>query len=185
MEVLRGLLDGTRSLGGLEIDADLRWQLLDGLVLNGAAGEAEIAAELQTDDTATGRQFAARARATIPTPEAKEAAFASVVDEAGASNMIVRYTGLGLVHVNDASSLEGLVARYHHAIHSIWDTRTYQVAEGLLVGLYPGVLANEQLAAATRQWLETNVSAAPALRRIITEHLAGVERALAAQERDA
>ena len=185
VEVLRGLLDGTRSLGGLEIDADLRWQLLDGLVLNGAAGEPEIAAELQTDDTATGRQFAARARATIPTPEAKEAAFASVVDEAGASNMIVRYTGLGLVHVNDASSLEGLVERYHGAIHSIWDTRTYQVAEGLLVGLYPGVLASEQLAAATRQWLEANVSAAPALRRIIIEHLAGVERALAAQERDA
>ncbi|WP_425846706.1 aminopeptidase N [Agrococcus sp. TSP3-2-1] len=185
VDALRGLLDGSRALDGLEVDADLRWQLLDGLVLNGAAGEAEIAAELASDDTATGRQFAARARATIPTAEAKEAAFASVVDQAGASNMIVRYTGLGLVHVNDASSLDAIVDRYHEAIHGIWDTRTYQVAEGLLVGLYPAVVADERLARTTREWLERNESAAPALRRIVVEHLAGVERALEAQERDA
>ena len=44
---------------------------------------------------------------------------------------------------------------------------------------------SEPLAAATREWLEANESAAPALRRIMVEHLAGVERALAAQERDA
>lgn len=66
--VLRSLLDGSRTLPGLEVDTDLRWQLLDGLVLNGAAGEQEIAAELANDDTATGRQFAARARATSPRP---------------------------------------------------------------------------------------------------------------------
>ncbi len=185
VEVLRGLLSGSTALEGLEIDADLRWQLLDGLVLNGAAGDAEIDAELAADDTATGRQFAARARATIPTPEAKEAAFASVVDEAGASNMIVRYTGVGLAHVNDASVLSGLVPRYHDAIQQVWDSRTYQVAEGLLVGLYPASLASEELAQATRGWLAANTSAVPALRRIVIEHLAGVERALAAQERDA
>ncbi|WP_306232784.1 aminopeptidase N [Agrococcus beijingensis] len=183
--ILQSLLDGSRTLEGLAIDADLRWQLLDGLVLNGAAGPAEIDAELATDDTATGRQFAARARATIPTPEAKEAAFASVVDQAGASNMIVRYTGLGLVHVNDPASLDAIVGRYHEAIVGLWESRTYQVAEGLLVGLYPAVAASPQLAEATRGWLAANESASPALRRIMVEHLAGVERALAAQERDA
>ncbi|GEK80814.1 aminopeptidase N [Agrococcus baldri] len=185
VETLRALLDGTRTLDGLTVDSDLRWQLLDGLVLNGAAGEAEIAAELASDDTATGRQFAARARATIPTAAAKEAAFASVADEAGASNLIVRYTGLGLQHVNDASVLSGLVARYHEAIQPIWDARTYQMAEGLLGGLYPAVLASDELAQASRAWLAANESAVPALRRIIVEHLAGVERALRAQQRDA
>ncbi|WP_413320526.1 aminopeptidase N [Agrococcus sp. 1P02AA] len=183
-EILRGLLDGTRALDGLEVDSDLRWQLLDGLVLTGAAGEAEIAAELAGDDTATGRQFAARARATIPTPEAKEAAFASVADQPGASNMIVRYTGLGLQHVNDPAVLADVVARYHGAIQQIWDSRTYQVADALLVGLYPAVIASEELADATRSWLAAN-EPVPALRRIIVEHLAGVERALAAQRRDA
>ncbi|WP_072313320.1 aminopeptidase N [Agrococcus sp. Marseille-P2731] len=183
-EILRGLLDGTRTLDGLTVDSDLRWQLLDGLVLTGAAGEAEIAAELAGDDTATGRQFAARARATIPTPQAKEAAFASVADESGASNMIVRYTGLGLQHVNDPAALAEIVTRYHDAIQQIWDSRTYQVADALLVGLYPAVIASEELASATRDWLAAN-EPVPALRRIMVEHLAGVERALAAQRRDA
>ncbi|WP_347753894.1 aminopeptidase N [Agrococcus sp. ProA11] len=182
--ILQGLLDGSSALDGLTVDSDLRWQLLDGLVLNGAAGEAEIAAELASDDTATGRQFAASARATIPTREAKESAFASVVDQAGASNMIVRYTGLGLQHVNDPAVLDDIVDRYHGAIQQIWDSRTYQVAEGLLGGLYPAVAASETLATATRDWLASH-EPVPALRRIIVEHLAGVERALEAQQRDA
>lgn len=181
---LRGLLNGSEALEGLAIDSDLRWQLLDGLVLTGAAGTDEIDAELAADDTATGRQFAARARATVPTPEAKEAAFASVADEIGASNMIVRYTGNGIAHVNDPASLQGLVARYHDAIEGIWASRSYHVAEGLLTGLYPAPLASEELAEATRSWLASH-EPVPALRRIIIEHLAGVERALAAQERDA
>ncbi|WP_405217458.1 aminopeptidase N [Agrococcus sp. Ld7] len=184
VDALQGLLDGSRPLEGLTVDSDLRWQLLDGLVLNGAAGETEIAAELAADDTATGRQFAARARATIPTKEAKEAAFASVVDRSDASNMIVRYTGLGLQHVHDPAVLDDIVARYHGAIQQIWDSRTYHVAEGLLGGLYPAVVASETLASATRDWLATN-EPVPALRRIMVEHLAGVERALEAQRRDA
>ncbi len=46
--------------------------------------------------------------------------------------------------------------------------------------------AREQGAAdATRAWLAANSDAAPALRRLVNENLAGVERALAVQERDA
>ncbi len=180
---LQGLLDGSVTLKGLEVDADLRWQILDGVVLNGAAGDAEIDALLATDDTATGRQFAARARATIPTAEAKERAFASVADAAGASNLIVRYTGMGLQHVNDPADLATLVDRYHAALIPIWESRTYQIAEGLIVGLYPSVVATEELAAATRAWLAEHQDV-PALRRLVQEQLAGVERALRVQERD-
>src|SRR5690606_93897 len=71
---LQALRTGETALEGLEIDTDLDWELLEGLVLIGAAGELEIAAALEKDDTANGQQAAARARATIPTLEAKEAA---------------------------------------------------------------------------------------------------------------
>src|SRR5690606_37484195 len=47
---LRGLLDGSIALEGLEVDTDLRWELLEGLVLIGEAGEAEITAELERDN---------------------------------------------------------------------------------------------------------------------------------------
>ena len=49
----------------------------------------------------------------------------------------------------------------------------------------PAPLANLELRDATRAWLAANPDAAPALRRLVDENLAGVERALAVQERDA
>ena len=70
-EVLRGLLDGTRTIEGLVVDADARWALLMGLVAIGAAGAAEIDAEAERDATATGARRAATARALLPTKESK------------------------------------------------------------------------------------------------------------------
>ena len=48
----------------------------------------------------------------------------------------------------------------------------------------PPALANQELVDATRAWLDANPEI-PALRRLVIENLAGVERALAAQARDA
>ena len=59
--VLRGLLDGTDPVPGLAVDADLRWTLLQALVAVGAAGDAEIDAELERDPTASGQRRAATA----------------------------------------------------------------------------------------------------------------------------
>ncbi len=52
------------------------------------------------------------------------------------------------------------------------------------MGLYPAPLANTGLRDATQAWLDANTDAAPALRRLVVENLAGVERALAAQAAD-
>ncbi len=72
-EPLRDLLGG--SVTGLELDADLRWTLVSGLAKLGDADEAEIAAELERDDTNQGRENAAGARALRPTAEAKAEAW--------------------------------------------------------------------------------------------------------------
>ena len=61
--VLRSLLDGSKTLEGLAVDADARWAFLSGLVAIGAAGDAEIDAEEERDATATGIRRAATARA--------------------------------------------------------------------------------------------------------------------------
>ncbi|WP_167139264.1 aminopeptidase N [Diaminobutyricimonas sp. TR449] len=181
---LRGLKSGTITLEGLEIDTDLSWELLEGLVLNNAATEADIAAELQNDNTANGQQAAARARATFPTAEAKLAAFASLVDDDSLPNAIVRNTTLGFQHVNDPSPLTAVLDRYFDSLTTIWENRSYHIAETVIVGLYPTGLANLELVERTRAWLAANPDT-PALRRLVVENLAGVERALAAQARDA
>jgi aminopeptidase N len=183
---LRGLVDGTVTLEGLEIDTDLRWELLEGLVILGAAGEDEIASTLTQDDTATGRQAAARARAAIPTVEGKERAFASIVEQADVPNAIIRSTAAGFVHVGaHASVLEPLVGRYVDALLPIWESRSYHISEELIEGLYPAPLASEGLRDAVRGWLDANTDAPAALRRMVSEQLADTERALAAQAADA
>jgi aminopeptidase N len=181
---LEALRAGTAPLSGLEIDTDLDWELLEGLVLNGAAGQEQIDAALKKDNTANGAQAAARASATIPTAEAKRAAFDSLVDSDDLPNTIVRNVGLGFQHTNDPSSLETLVEPYFAALNTIWSSRTYKIAEYIVLGLYPAPLVSQELVDATKAWLSANTDT-PALRRLVTENLAGVERALAAQARDA
>jgi aminopeptidase N len=181
---LAALRDGTSSLTGLEIDADLDWELLEGLVLNGAAGQAEIDAALAKDNTANGQQSAARATATIPTAAAKMAAFDSLVTKDDHSNVIVRSIGVGYTHTNDPASLAGQVQPYFDAITNVWKSRSYKIAEYIVFGLYPTPLVSTELADATKAWLAANPEI-PALRRLVTENLAGVERALLAQSKDA
>jgi aminopeptidase N len=183
-EALRALHDGSLALDGLEVDTDLRWELLEGLVLVGAADEAEIDAALEADNTANGAQAAARARAAIPTTEGKLAAFASVVDSAEQPNAIVRATAQGFQHVNDPAVLRPVVERYFSSLTGIWESRSYHIADTLVSGLYPAGLADQELADASRAWLDANPDV-PALRRIVTESLSGVERALRVQAIDA
>jgi aminopeptidase N len=181
---LQGLRDGSVTLQGLEIDTDLRWELLEGLVLAGAAGNAEIDAELAADKTASGEQAAARARATIPTAEGKLAAFSSLVDSSELPNAIVRQTTVGFQHVNSPVLLEGLVPKYFEVLTRIWAERSYHMADTIVSGLYPAPLASAELRDAAAAWLEEHPET-PALRRIVSESLAGTERALRVQAADA
>ncbi|MDF2574252.1 MAG: pepN [Agromyces sp.] len=184
VDELQALHDGTLRLEGLEIDTDLGWELLIALVAAGRAGDAEIDARLASDNTATGQQSAANARAAIQTLEGKERAWASLIDVDTASNTIVRETAEGFLRASDPALLEAFVDRYFEMLERIWDVRSYAIAEKLVDGLYPAPLANRALADASRAWLDSHPDV-PALRRLVIERLAGIDRALAAQERDA
>ena len=153
-------------------------------MLNGAASLPEIEAALAKDNTASGAQAAARVRATIPTAEGKLAAFSSVVDSDEAPNAIVRNTAAGFVHTNDPASLSLVSEQYFASLADIWKNSSYQIAEALIVGLYPSTLASQALVDATKEWLAANPGT-PALRRLVAENLAGVERALRVQAVDA
>jgi aminopeptidase N len=180
---LNGLLDGSITLDGLEIDTDLRWELLEGLALNGATDAVVIDAALEKDNTSNGQQAAARAHATLPTAEAKRAAFDSLVSKDDLPNVIVRNVTVGYQHTNDPSSLTSLIEPYFAMLNEIWTSRSYKIAEYVVLGLYPSPLASQELVDATNAWLAANPDV-PALRRLVVENLAGVERALKAQARD-
>ncbi len=183
-DVIRGLRSGDRTLDGLEIDTDLDWELLTALTAGGAASRDDVDAALAGDNTANGAKAAALARAAIPTIDAKRAAWASVVDTDTAPNAIVQWTGIGFQRARDRDVLASFIPDYFAMLQDIWESRSYKIAEYLVMGLYPAPLANVELRDATVAWLEKNAEP-PALRRIVVENLAGVERAIKAQERDA
>jgi aminopeptidase N len=182
---LRAIRSGEHVIPGITIDTDLSWDLLEGIVLAGGAGEVEIAEALAADNTSNGQQAAARVRATIPTAVAKRTILETMRDDATIANSLCDHYVRGYTHVNDASVFDGLDTAYFDAIQMVWDSRTFKIAEYFAIGLYPVNMANSRLSATTSAWLDNNESAPSALRRIVIEGLATVDRALAAQQRDA
>ncbi|MBF4462229.1 MULTISPECIES: aminopeptidase N [unclassified Rathayibacter] len=184
LDAVQALLDGSATLEGLDIDTDLGWELLIALAAGGRADADTIDAMLASDNTATGQQSAAHARAALPTVEAKRVAWESVTSDDSAPNTIVRSTGLGFRRVADPHLLDAMIPVYFGALRSLWESKSYKIAEYVIVGFYPAASPSQQIVDATREWLDANPEV-PALRRLVIENLADVERALRAQERDA
>ena len=185
LDALQAIMDGVEQLAGLKIDADLRWDLLGGLVVGGRANSAQIDGELERDNTANGQKAAAGVRAALPTIEDKKAAWHLLTETSELSNALVDSASLGFVRVPRAELLEPFVDTYFANVVRIWNSYTFKIAEYLVENLYPAHLANEELAEKTRAAIATpEIAEIPALRRILVEGLSNVERALAAQARD-
>ncbi|TDE97314.1 aminopeptidase N [Occultella glacieicola] len=190
VDALRGLLAGDVTLDGLAVDTDLRWNLLNGLAAGGGAGEPEIAAELDRDSTAAGQRAAAAARASIPTAQAKEAAWAAVVDGAELPNAVQAAVIQGFGRAHDRALLAAFPDRYFDSLEKVWSERTNEIAQNIVVGLYPAQLADidtstgVDVLARTDEFLTRLGERTPSLRRLVVESRDSVRRALAAQAVD-
>ncbi|MEO7070267.1 MAG: aminopeptidase N, partial [Nostocoides sp.] len=181
----RALLEGTTTLAGLAVDTEMRWTLLTALANMGAATEAEIASEGERDNTATGRERSARARAAMPTAEHKALAWREAIESDGLPNSVVEAIGIGFGRPSDTDLLRPYVARYHDMLETMWGSRTHAIAEAIVIWFYPRALADRDLLDATQAWLDAHQDCEPALVRLVAENRDAVTRALAAQDRDA
>lgn len=185
LEIVDALLNSKTVLEDLAIDTDLRWELITALAVGGIATKGLIDSVLASDNTANGQKSHAAAIAAIPEQASKQEMFNKLVDTDELSNALVNSASLGFGRVLDTSLLEPFVDQYFAKVMSIWEKKSYHMAEYLLENLYPLGLANEALAKSTKSFLQNKeLEKKPALRRIIVENLAGVERALIAQSRD-
>ena len=182
VQALNALLTGGEQLEGLTIDADLKWELLTGLVVAGAAGHAEIDALVEQDRTANGEKAAAGARAAIPNAENKAATWRLLTETKELSNAHVQAASLAFNRVIDTELLRPYVEKYFDSALAIWELHTFKIAEYLLVNLFPIQLADESTAAAARKAIaDPKFKAIPALHRILVENLDNLERALKCQ----
>ncbi|MDA7806998.1 aminopeptidase N [Aquiluna sp.] len=182
---LEEVVSGSRKLSGLEIDADIRWELLIGLATGNRLDATAIDAELARDNTANGKKSAAACLAAISTADAKRTAWTELTEKQEYSNTLINSASLAFGRTLDTSLLEPYVAKYMEVAPQIWEQRSYQIASYLLTNLYPVQLANQELAKATQTLIDSEFAASrPAFRRILIENLAGLERGLKVQQID-
>ncbi|MER5376034.1 aminopeptidase N [Streptomyces sp. NPDC002553] len=184
LDLLDALLDGSQTIEGLTVDTELRWAFVQRLAAVGRFDESEIAGEYERDRTAAGERHAATARASRPTAEAKAEAWAQVVESDKLPNALQEAVIGGFVQTDQRELLEPYTDRYFDVVKDIWEERSHEIAQQIVVGLYPALQVSEETLRKTDAWLASAEPGA-ALRRLVSEARAGVERALKAQAADA
>ncbi|MGX7726778.1 aminopeptidase N [Rhodococcus pyridinivorans] len=187
LEELLGADPATVGLPGLTVDTDLRWRIVQALA---AAGEVDaegvespfIDAEAERDPTAAGARQAAAARAARPQEAVKEQVWQTVVHDDSVPNITARAVIGGFAPAGQGELLEPYVARYFAEVPGVWERRSSEVAQTVVIGLYPSWSISEQSVAAADEFLAGDHP--PALRRLVVEGRAGVVRSLKARAFD-
>ncbi|MGC2653982.1 MAG: ERAP1-like C-terminal domain-containing protein, partial [Mycobacterium sp.] len=126
----------------------------------------------------------ARAAAARPQPAVKEAAWTTVTEDDALANITARSIITGFVEPGQSELLKPFTERYFAAIPGVWQRRSSEVAQTVVVGLYPSWdISHDAIAAADRFLAGRDLP--PALRRLVVEGRAGVERSLRARRFDA
>lgn len=181
------LLNGSLILPGIDVDNNLRWQIIIALARAGEMTDDEIQAELDKDDSIANREFAYNARASRPTHEAKEWAWNEAMNNLTLTNSQLRAVVLGYASGTDADLYNEFVERFFDAINTVWTTRTFHSSETMLgscvsdYSLYPAPADATQLIAVGEKWVKENSDADRALMGTIQDNLAATRRMQKAQ----
>ena len=190
-EAIKALYDGSATLEGLELDVDLQWSLLIALVRGGVAGDAEIDAREQEDDTMTGRQNAAACRAARSGEWIKADVWDKVLSDTSIPNDTrwAMVSGFWAQARTTPSLYEPYVERYFAALAQVWEENTFHTAEDLTTLLFPSDLAGYapgvDVVRAGHEWIDANPGAPAGAVRIIRERIDVCERQMANQVADA
>lgn len=178
-------------LPGLVVDPDLKWSLLIALVKAGRLGESEIARVEEADPSLTGAQRAARARASLASPAAREATWNAVMHDQSIPNDTRWQMALGFwAHAAlKPQAYAQYVQRFYDKLANLWSEFTFHIASRLVTYMEPSLLSgyveDADPAQSAAQWLTTHVEQPDALRRLVLECQADAERMMQAQTVDA
>ena len=89
----------------------------------------------------------------------------------------------GFSHPGQRALLAPYVERYFADVSGVWERRTSERAQPVVVGLFPAWAVDKTTVDVADAWL-ADAAHPPALRRLVSEGRAGIVRALAAREFD-
>ncbi|GAA1674613.1 aminopeptidase N [Kribbella yunnanensis] len=175
---LQGWLAGDGVPEGVTMDADLRWLVTLQLARLGAIGDAEIDAELQRDASSEGREHAIRCRASLPTPAAKEKAWALIMTDGDLTNYELDAACEGFWHPAQRELTASYVDRYFAEIAGTEKLRSGWVVASSASRSFPRFEIDEQVVARSAD-LVADDSVAAGIRRSVGDRADDVKRALA------
>lgn len=176
IDYLRGILRGEGH--GLSVDNDLRWLALTGLIAHGEITDPEtaVAEAFASDRTSSGRTASIRALAAKPSATGKNRIVEEVL--AGAlSNRDSEAKIAGLTWAGADKYLASVARRYFGVARRTWDRFSSEMAQQILVGLYPRWDVTEGHLAKADEFLADD-ELPSALRRLIVEGRERVARRL-------
>ena len=161
---VRWLLDG--GVPGLEVSVDVTWLAWQSLATQGSATDAELAAALAADDTATGRMAHLQALMSRPEPVVKQEAWARAHTVDGETNEAVDALMAGFGAPGQDALRASFAARYFEHLTEVWRDQPIEIAMRLVHGGFPadGVEAGHR-------WLREHPAAPAPLRRLVREEL--------------
>ncbi|OCL31452.1 aminopeptidase N [Tessaracoccus lapidicaptus] len=163
-EDVRWVLDG--GIPGLEVSVDLTWLAWQSLATQGAASDAELAAALAADDTATGRMAHLRAVMSRPDPTLKEDAWRRAHTVGGETNEAVDALLAGFRAPGQDALRAPFTDRYLAGLLAVWREHPIEIAMRLVRGGFPADGAE-----AGRRWLSEHPDAPATLRRLVREEI--------------
>ena len=179
-QLLRSWYDETHLPDGLELDPELRWMVVRQIVrLTG--DDALLETALGRDPSASGRNHAAQARASIPLPEAKEAAWQLLMQPSDLSAYELYATADGFFDPQQTDLTAPYVPRYFAEIGATEAFRSGWVLGGVATKAFPSSAATPE----TVRLAEANLSRelpAP-LRRALVDAADRLRRAVTSLSR--
>lgn len=190
-QAISRLYNGEDTLTGLEIDVDLKWDLLIALVRGGLADEASIEAMSAEDDTMTGRQNAAAALAAHADAYVKAETWEAILRDQSIPNdtrwaMVAGFWAQARV---TPALYVPFVDDYFASLEQIWADNTFHTAEDLVTLMFPSAIAGYtdevDVVELGKAWMAEHPEVSAALRRLLSERISLAERMIHAQKVDA
>ncbi len=187
IDLIQAWANGTEAPVGLAVDTDLRWQIITQLARRGVIGEAEVAAELGNDATASGAERAAGARAALPTTQAKAWAWQAATNDPGTPNETHYQICAQFWQVGQDEVLRRYVRQYLDVALAIsegrdgWAHRSSAIRQHVLGLLFPRPLMDRSTLQLLDLWLH-GTALSDSVSRLVSERRDDAERALRCQE---
>ncbi|HEV2635105.1 MAG TPA: aminopeptidase N [Actinocrinis sp.] len=168
LDLVQGLLEGTTTLPGLEVDTGLRWTLLHRLVATGRVGAELIDAEQERDATDAGTRHARAARAAVPDAGRKAEAWALLTESEELGHQGIAVVSAGFGEALHAELLAPYAVKYFEFLSVLAMARHEQVRMRLAEQLFPFACAGDELMRLIEDYLAGS-EVEPGLRRVVVE----------------